>query len=208
MGRIVISENGSLDGVVEDPAGDEGFERGGWVGLIKDRPQLNQLNFGYRRVEGWLFQFGKFLVPFGRYNELYRPDQFLTVTRPLLYASPDSLDLVVRLNSPRPPVSSGYTDIGARISYYPRNELALVPDELTFFVVNGFGETNNRQRTFPDTDNLGIPDGHERVPEVVTKTVHRQARLAEKALDLRQVAPPGIPDLRFAGRQTSIFIDL
>ena len=40
---IVISENVSLDGVVEDPAGDEGFGRGGWVGLIKDRPELNQL---------------------------------------------------------------------------------------------------------------------------------------------------------------------
>jgi dihydrofolate reductase len=43
LGRIVISENVSLDGVVEDPAGDEGFDRGGWVGLIKDRPELNQL---------------------------------------------------------------------------------------------------------------------------------------------------------------------
>ena len=43
MGTIVISENVSLDGVVQDPAGDEGFSRGGWVGLIKDSPELNQL---------------------------------------------------------------------------------------------------------------------------------------------------------------------
>jgi len=43
MGKIVVSENLSLDGVVEDPAGDEGFRLGGWVGLIKDRPQLNKL---------------------------------------------------------------------------------------------------------------------------------------------------------------------
>lgn len=43
MGQIVVSKNVSLDGVVEDPAGDEGFERGGWVGLIKNRPELNQL---------------------------------------------------------------------------------------------------------------------------------------------------------------------
>ena len=35
MGRIVVSDNVSLDGVIQDPAGDEGFERGGWVGLIK-----------------------------------------------------------------------------------------------------------------------------------------------------------------------------
>ncbi len=37
MGTIVISENVSLDGVIEDPAGSEGFERGGWVGRIGDR---------------------------------------------------------------------------------------------------------------------------------------------------------------------------
>ena len=43
MGKIVVSENVSLDGVVQDPAGDEGFRAGGWVGLIKDSPQLGKL---------------------------------------------------------------------------------------------------------------------------------------------------------------------
>ena len=43
MGRIIISDNLSIDGVFEDPAGDEGFDRGGWVGAIKDRPELGQL---------------------------------------------------------------------------------------------------------------------------------------------------------------------
>jgi dihydrofolate reductase len=43
MGTIVVSDNMSLDGVIQDPAGDEGFERGGWVGLIKDRPDLGRL---------------------------------------------------------------------------------------------------------------------------------------------------------------------
>jgi dihydrofolate reductase len=37
MGRIIISENVSLDGVIQDPAGDEGFQRGGWVGRVGDR---------------------------------------------------------------------------------------------------------------------------------------------------------------------------
>ncbi len=37
MGKIVISENVSLDGVIEDPAGDEGFRHGGWVGRVTDR---------------------------------------------------------------------------------------------------------------------------------------------------------------------------
>ncbi|HEV2414331.1 MAG TPA: dihydrofolate reductase family protein [Candidatus Dormibacteraeota bacterium] len=43
MGKIVVSDNVSLDGVVQDPSGDEGFARGGWVGLIRDRPDLNKL---------------------------------------------------------------------------------------------------------------------------------------------------------------------
>jgi dihydrofolate reductase len=43
MGKIVVSENVTLDGVIQDPAGDEGFRVGGWVGLIKDSPQLNKL---------------------------------------------------------------------------------------------------------------------------------------------------------------------
>jgi dihydrofolate reductase len=43
MARIIVSDNISLDGVVQDPAGDEGFARGGWVGAIKDRPELARL---------------------------------------------------------------------------------------------------------------------------------------------------------------------
>ena len=37
MGKIVISENVTLDGVVQDPAGAEGFGRGGWVGRVGER---------------------------------------------------------------------------------------------------------------------------------------------------------------------------
>ena len=43
MGRIILSDNVSIDGVFQDPAGDEGWDRGGWVGAIKDRPELGQL---------------------------------------------------------------------------------------------------------------------------------------------------------------------
>jgi dihydrofolate reductase len=42
MGRIVASDNVSLDGVIQDPAGDEGFRLGGWVGQIKDREEVNR----------------------------------------------------------------------------------------------------------------------------------------------------------------------
>ena len=37
MGKIIVSENVTLDGVIEDPAGVEGFTHGGWVGRIGDR---------------------------------------------------------------------------------------------------------------------------------------------------------------------------
>ena len=37
MGKIVISENVTLDGVVQDPTGEEGFGRGGWFGEVGDK---------------------------------------------------------------------------------------------------------------------------------------------------------------------------
>ena len=43
MGTIVVSDNVSLDGVVQDPNGDEGFRLGGWVGQIKDRKDLGRV---------------------------------------------------------------------------------------------------------------------------------------------------------------------
>jgi dihydrofolate reductase len=36
MGKIVISENVTLDGVIQDPTGDDGFARGGWFSRIAD----------------------------------------------------------------------------------------------------------------------------------------------------------------------------
>ena len=35
-GRIVVSQNLTLDGAIQDPAGDEGFRACGWAGLIED----------------------------------------------------------------------------------------------------------------------------------------------------------------------------
>ncbi len=42
MGKIVISTNVSLDGVVQDPDGQEGFRRGGWFG-----------QYGGKDLEAW-----------------------------------------------------------------------------------------------------------------------------------------------------------
>ena len=37
MGKIVVSENVSLDGVTQDPTGEEGFRHGGWFGQTGDK---------------------------------------------------------------------------------------------------------------------------------------------------------------------------
>jgi len=55
MGRIVVSDNVTLDGVIQDPAGDEGFKAGGWVGMIKNSPQLAKLALDEAlAAEAWL----------------------------------------------------------------------------------------------------------------------------------------------------------
>jgi len=46
MGKIVVSENVSLDGVVQDPTGEEGFERGGWFLRISDRDRAGWAGAG------------------------------------------------------------------------------------------------------------------------------------------------------------------
>ena len=46
MGKIVISENMSLDGVVQDPTGEEGLRHGGWVTQIGNRDREAWAKFG------------------------------------------------------------------------------------------------------------------------------------------------------------------
>ena len=43
MGKIVVSENVTLDGVIQDPSGDEGFKHGGWVGKVTDREEAGKV---------------------------------------------------------------------------------------------------------------------------------------------------------------------
>ena len=37
MGKIVISENVTLDGVIQDPTGEEGFRHGGWFSQVMEQ---------------------------------------------------------------------------------------------------------------------------------------------------------------------------
>jgi dihydrofolate reductase len=43
MGKIVVSENVTLDGIIQDPASDKGLRAGSWAGLIGNSPQLAKL---------------------------------------------------------------------------------------------------------------------------------------------------------------------
>ncbi len=47
VGRIIVSENVSLDGVVQDPTGEGGFRHGGWFGQVgdKDREEWAKVEF-------------------------------------------------------------------------------------------------------------------------------------------------------------------
>jgi dihydrofolate reductase len=52
MGKIVVSENVSLDGVVQDPTGEEGFDRGGWFLRISDRDRAGWAAAGLQEALG------------------------------------------------------------------------------------------------------------------------------------------------------------
>ncbi|MBV8947841.1 MAG: dihydrofolate reductase family protein [Solirubrobacterales bacterium] len=57
MGKIVVSQNVSLDGVVEDPTGEEGFRHGGWFEQFmgQDRAAWAAVEFSEaRRAEALL----------------------------------------------------------------------------------------------------------------------------------------------------------
>jgi dihydrofolate reductase len=52
MGKIVVSENVSLDGVVQDPTGEEGFKHGGWFNQISDKDREEWAKVGLDEALG------------------------------------------------------------------------------------------------------------------------------------------------------------
>jgi dihydrofolate reductase len=52
MGKIVVSENVTLDGVVEDPTGEEGFRHGGWFNQIGDKDREEWAKVGFDEALG------------------------------------------------------------------------------------------------------------------------------------------------------------
>ncbi|MBI4054889.1 MAG: hypothetical protein HY402_02010 [Elusimicrobia bacterium] len=172
------------------------------------RPELYRFLFQYVRWNEFRLQLGKFLVPFGHYNELYRPDMFLTVTRPLLFASPASLDLVSRLNLPRPVFSSGYVDTGVSLEYIPKRNQWWWPARMAAYLVNGLAESPSQGRSFPNPQSLIVPPvplsgvtvdfGHERndlADNNDSKTVGTRVEFAIGDLRLPIPLPEGVEAL-------------
>jgi dihydrofolate reductase len=57
MGKIVISENVTLDGVTQDPTGEEGFTFGGWFNLMSDTDREEWAKVEFQEAldtEAWL----------------------------------------------------------------------------------------------------------------------------------------------------------
>jgi dihydrofolate reductase len=52
MGKIIISENLTLDGVIEDPTGEEGSEHGGWFNQLQDQDRAAWAQVGLEEALG------------------------------------------------------------------------------------------------------------------------------------------------------------
>jgi dihydrofolate reductase len=52
MGKLVVSENVSLDGVVQDPTGEEGFGRGGWFAEVGEKDRQEWAKRGLDEARG------------------------------------------------------------------------------------------------------------------------------------------------------------
>ncbi len=64
MGRIVISENVSLDGVIQDPTGEEGFKFGGWFDQMPNKVREEWAKVEFQEAldtEAWLVGRGSYL---------------------------------------------------------------------------------------------------------------------------------------------------
>ena len=64
MGTIIVSENVSLDGIMQDPTGDEGFKFGGWFDRMtdQDREQWAKVEFQEALdTAAWLIGRGTYL---------------------------------------------------------------------------------------------------------------------------------------------------
>ncbi|MFC1521064.1 hypothetical protein ACFL6Y_01510 [Elusimicrobiota bacterium] len=124
---------------------------------LESKPVINQFYLNYAKIEKFFLTLGKSMIPFGRGNEIYKQSDFLSITRPLPYSSPQSLDFIARLNIAQPVMASGFADLGIIATMLPKAEKAYVPSRIDLYVSNGFAENPLRGRGFPRAEGLGEP---------------------------------------------------
>ena len=101
MGKIIISDNVSLDGVVQNPAGDEGFRPGGWAG----RPAARATRDLIRRLLD-AATFAEYKAGWRHASSGYRPDYHDIAVRLLGHAKL----IVTAFRSRRGPAADGTGD--------------------------------------------------------------------------------------------------
>jgi hypothetical protein len=104
-------------------------------------PQPEQAYFEYDRGERLNFQVGRFLVPFGQWNQIHDVFDHKSIAYPLMYLGHEEEDFVLK-GGPQPIASTAFTDIGILGfgSFWPRPS-----DQLWYgaYVCNGrFGGSN------------------------------------------------------------------
>jgi hypothetical protein len=104
-------------------------------------PQPEQVYFEYARSERLNFQVGRFLVPFGQWNQIHDVFDHKSIAYPLMYLGHEEEELALQ-GGPRPIVSTAFSDIGllAFGSIWPTGN-----DQLWYgaYVCNGrFGGTD------------------------------------------------------------------
>lgn len=136
---------------------------------LEGRLQLYRVTLHYIRWKEINFTIGRFLIPFGLYNKLYRPDLYFTLTKPLLYATP-GLDYVSGVNFPHPVFASGYVDTGFNVDIHGKYliDTIFMPSHISLFLVNGFQEQGREPLRplsfiiFSPAEGVDLDWGHER----------------------------------------------
>lgn len=104
-------------------------------------PQPEQAYFEYDHSERLNFQVGRFLVPFGQWNQIHDVFDHKSIAYPLMYLGHEEEELALQ-GGPRPIMSTAFTDIGVLGygSFWPRPS-----DQIWYgaYVCNGrFGGTD------------------------------------------------------------------
>ncbi len=120
-----------------------------------ERFSVIEAKFTYKFADSFLLTAGRFLVPFGQFNERSMPGSFTPVSRPLLYQSHESRFITFDEYSPEYFLFTPREDIGIQVS----GSLWLGEEDTVQvwyggYVINGFrADSNTMVRHWDDNNN-------------------------------------------------------